>query len=54
MRKFEVKWTSKNGSDLEVVEAKGQVEALMMVMRKLSPDGIRAPQCRIFVKPVKD
>lgn len=53
-RKFRVTWKS-NKPGLEYgsafYEAENQTEALMTIMKSLSPDGIHAPECRISVIP---
>lgn len=56
-RKFKVTWKS-NKPGLEygsaIYEVENQTEALMTIMKSLSPDGIHAPECRISVIPLDD
>ena len=53
MRKFKVSWRWSGGTGSGTYEAKNQTEALMKVMKTLSPDGIHAPQCVIKVIPIQ-
>lgn len=52
MRNFKVSWTTARECGSKTLEAKDQCDAIMKIMKYFSPDGIHAPQCKIFVKPI--
>lgn len=52
MRQFQVKWVSKQSSGTRVVTAENQTAVLMGVLSELSPDGIKAVECKVYIKPV--
>ena len=51
MRKFYVKYVDAKTREEKIVEAEDQAAAMIEVMREHSPDGIRAPQCSMLIRP---